>query len=130
MAEPMASVSIRRRIEWIDTDAAGIYHYTTAFRLAEAAEAVLHTERGIAHITFGALPRVRVQFEYASSVAFNDEVRVDLAVVAVGRTSVTYEIVITHDGTHVARGEMIAVLIDRETKRATPWPDEVRAALH
>ncbi len=38
-----ASVALRRRIEWIDTDAAGIYHYTTTFRLAEVAEAVMHT---------------------------------------------------------------------------------------
>ena len=43
-----ARVLLQRRIEWMDTDAAGIYHWTTAFRLAEAAEAVLHTALGIA----------------------------------------------------------------------------------
>ena len=38
-----ARILLRRRIEWMDTDAAGIYHWTTVFRLAEAAEAALHT---------------------------------------------------------------------------------------
>jgi len=36
------------------TDAAGIYHWTTVFRFAEAAEAALHTALGIEQITFGA----------------------------------------------------------------------------
>jgi acyl-CoA thioesterase FadM len=40
-------VRLRRRTEWIDTDAAGIYHWTTVFRFAEAAEAALHTALGI-----------------------------------------------------------------------------------
>src|ERR687887_445643 len=53
-----ARVVLRRRIEWMDTDAAGIYHWTTVFRLAEAAEAALHTALGIVDLTFGATPRV------------------------------------------------------------------------
>ena len=58
-----ARVVLKRRIEWMDTDAAGIYHWTTAFRLAEAAEAALHTALGIADFTFGATPRVAVSGE-------------------------------------------------------------------
>ena len=58
-----ARVVLRRRIEWMDTDAAGIYHWTTVFRLAEAAEAALHTALGIADFTFGATPRVAVAGE-------------------------------------------------------------------
>src|SRR3954464_4920869 len=41
MSGEPARIEITRRIEWIDTDAQGIYHWTTVFRLTEAAEAAL-----------------------------------------------------------------------------------------
>jgi acyl-CoA thioester hydrolase len=125
----LARVTLRRRIEWMDTDAAGIYHWTTAFRLAEAAEAALHTALGIAEVTFGATPRVRVSAEFRRSVRFNDPVDVTLAVTAVGRTSVRYALTLALDGETVAEGEIVSCLIDRESRRPVAWPDRVRAAL-
>ena len=121
-----ARVVLERRIEWMDTDAAGIYHWTTVFRLAEAAEAALHTALGIADFTFGATPRVAVEASFSRSLRFNDPVEVALAVTALGRTSVEYGLVITHDRTLVAEGRVKSCLIDRETGRAIPWPDEIR----
>jgi acyl-CoA thioesterase FadM len=125
----LARVTLRRRIEWMDTDAAGIYHWTTAFRLAEAAEAALHTALGIAELTFGATPRVRVSAEFRRSLRFNDPVDVTLAVTAVGRTSVRYALTLALDGETAAEGEIVSCLIDRGSRRAVPWPDHVRAAL-
>src|SRR5437764_15100759 len=90
-----ARVTLRRRIEWIDTDAAGIYHWTTAFRFAESAEAALHTALGIADVTFGATPRVHVSADFERALAFNEVVEGDLAVRAVGRTSVEYGLAVT-----------------------------------
>jgi acyl-CoA thioesterase FadM len=84
-----ARIRLRRRIEWIDTDAAGIYHWTTVCRLAEAAEAELHTALGIADITFGATPRVAVALNFQRPLHFNDKVEVDLRVDSVGRSSIT-----------------------------------------
>ena len=124
-----ARVVLRRRIEWMDTDAAGIYHWTTVFRLAEAAEAALHTALGIADFTFGATPRVAVQATFARSLRFNDPVEVTLAVAAIGRTSVEYAMSIDADGGTAAQGSVKTVLIDRETGRAVAWPDDVRAKL-
>jgi acyl-CoA thioester hydrolase len=124
-----ARISLRRRIEWIDTDAAGIYHWTTAFRLAEAAEAALHTALGFADVTFGATPRVRVRADFKRALRFNDAVDVTLAVVDVGRTSVRYALAIAHEEAPAVEGEIVSCLIDRETRRAIPWPDDIRAAL-
>jgi acyl-CoA thioester hydrolase len=124
-----AGTSIVRRIEWMDTDAAGIYHYSALLRLAEAAEAALHTDRGIADITFGATPRVHIELDYKRPVAFNDEVVTEIVVTDLGRTSVTYEFTFTHAGEVIATGKIVAVFIDRESRRATPWPADVRAAL-
>src|ERR1700741_4483337 len=87
-------VVLRRRIEGMDTDAAGIYHWTTVFRLAEGAEAPLHTALGIAHRTFGATPRVAVHATFAHPLRFNDPVAVALEVTGVGRTSVEFSLAI------------------------------------
>jgi acyl-CoA thioester hydrolase len=123
-----ARVVLTRRIEWMDTDAAGIYHWTTVFRLAEAAEAALHTALGIADFTFGATPRVAVQATFARSLRFNDRVDVALAVQAVGRTSVAYRVAIESEAGTAAEGTVTSCLVDRATGRAIPWPDAVRAA--
>lgn len=113
----------------MDTDAAGIYHYSTVLRLSEAAEAVLHTELGIADITFGGTPRVRIEFDFHTPVRFNDEVATAITVAAVGRSSITYDITITRVNEPIATGRIVAVFIDRESGRSQPWPDHVRAAL-
>ena len=124
-----ARTTLLRRIEWMDTDAAGIYHYSTLLRLAEAAETELHNEHGIAEVTFGATPRVHIDFDFKQPVRFNDEVATEVVVAAIGRTSITYEFTFTHGGDLVATGTIVGVFIDRETRRAAPWPERVRAAL-
>jgi acyl-CoA thioesterase FadM len=124
-----ARVVLRRRIEWMDTDAAGIYHWTTVFRLAEAAEAAMHTALGIADFTFGATPRVSVAATFSRSLRFNEPVEVELAVVALGRTSVEYALRIEAGAGTAAQGTVKSVLVDRESGRAAPWPDDVRERL-
>src|SRR3954454_11291690 len=110
-----ARVVLRRRIEWMDPDAAGIYHWTTVFRLAEAAEAALHTALGIADFTFGATPRVKVEASFARSLRFNDPVDVELAVTAPGRPSADSARAVPWDGSTAAEGSVKTVLIDRST---------------
>ena len=129
MLSDPARVVVERRVEWMDTDAAGIYHWTTAFRFAESAEAALHTALGIADVTFGATPRVHVSADFERALVFNEVVDVDLAVRALGRTSVEYGLVITGSTGPAVTGTIKACFIDRETRRATPWPDDVRERL-
>jgi acyl-CoA thioester hydrolase len=124
-----ARVVLARRIEWMDTDAAGIYHWTTAFRLAEAAEAALHTALGIADFTFGATPRLAVSASFSHALRFNDLVDVALAVEAIGRTSVQYRLTITAQAGPAVDGTIKACLIDRATGRAAPWPADIRERL-
>jgi acyl-CoA thioester hydrolase len=128
LPEP-AHVVIRRRIEWIDTDAAGIYHWTTVFRLAEAAEAAMHTALGIANETFGASPRVAVSATFSKPLRFNDPVDVELAVDSIGRSSLVYRLAIASDGEPAAEGSLTIAFIDRSTGRAAPWPPAIRERL-
>src|SRR5256885_8355569 len=101
-----ARVVLRRRIEWMDTDAAGIYHWTTVFRLAEAAEAALHTALGIADRTFGATPRLRASGDFRMPLRFNDVVDVRLEVASIGRTSLAQAVEVRRDGELAATAEI------------------------
>lgn len=113
----------------MDTDAAGIWHHSVVLRWAEEAEAELHRRLGITDLTFGATPRVRTEFEFPSSVRFDDVVDITLTVSQVGTTSMTYEIEVSNESRPVANGRMVVVLIDRATGAKTPWPETVRDAL-
>jgi len=123
------STTIRRRVEWMDTDAAGIWHYSTVIRLAEAAEADLHGRLGIKQVTFGATPRAHIEFDFESPLEFDDEVDVTLSVAALGTSSITYDVAVAGPAGPVATGRIVTVFIDGETKRPAPLPDDVRRAL-
>lgn len=124
-----SSVSIRRRVQWIDTDAAGIWHHSTVARWAEEAEAELHRQVGIIDQTFGATPRVVVEFEFRSPLRFDDVVDVTITVAKLGRSSITYLIEVRKGETVAASGRMVAVFIDRESGMKRPWPEKIRRAL-
>jgi len=124
-----ASITIKRRIEWGDTDAAGIYHWSTALRLAESAEAALHTALGFADRTFGVTPRLHISCDFSRPLRFNDLAEVELRVTDVGRTSQTHEVTIRHDGDEVAKAKIVICFVDPENGRPIPWPDDIRELL-
>lgn len=123
-----ASKTIQRHVQWIDTDAAGIYHYSNVVRWAENAEAELHRELGIIDQTFGATPRVAVEFEFRSPLYFDDLVDTTITVARVGETSVTYDIEVRRGDELAVTGRVVTVFTDRETGAKKPWPDEIRRA--
>lgn len=127
MARP-ASIVIRRRIHWYDTDSSTKYHNTAPLRLMEEAEAALLDRLGMVREVYGWLPRRHVEIDYHSPLRFWDEVEVHLEVLALGRSSVTYGFRIRKDGRDHAEGQVVAVLIDAEG-RPLEWPGEWRRLL-
>jgi acyl-CoA thioester hydrolase len=122
-----AAISVERRIEWIDTDAAGRYHYATNFRLIEAAETSLLARLGMEAI-FPRLPRAHLEVDFRRMVRFRDLVEVYLEVVSVGTSSISYEFSVLHEGELCVQGKLVGVLIDSDG-RPTPWPDKHRRLL-
>jgi acyl-CoA thioesterase FadM len=120
--------TIRRRIQWFDTDSSTKYHNTAPLRLMEEAEVALLDDLGILREVYGSLPRARVEIDYRSPLRFWDEVDVTVEVASVGRTSVTYAFWIRMGEEVHAEGKVIAVRIDREG-RAEPWPEPHRRLL-
>ncbi len=146
MTDAPARIEIVRRIEWQDTDAAGVYHWSTVFRLVEAAEAALHDRLGIRDYTFGRTPRVHVSCDFRRELAFWDAVRTELEVAEVGESSVRYAFALyrededTGEGddapaavdedASAAEGEMVGVHVSAQPGGSSePWPAEIRDRL-
>jgi acyl-CoA thioester hydrolase len=123
-----ASITIRRRIQWFDTDSSTKYHNTAPLRLMEEAEAALLDRLGIVRQVYGWLPRRHVTIDYLRPLRFWDEVEVDLEVADLGRTSVTYAFRIRRGDEPHAEGSVVAVYIDEEG-RPRAWPEEYRLLL-
>jgi acyl-CoA thioester hydrolase len=126
MARPR--ITVRRRIQWFDTDASTKYHNTAPLRLMEEAETALLDRLGIVREVYGWLPRVHVSIDYRRPLRFWDEVAVDLEVSDVGRTSITYAFGVRKGEDLVAEGRVVAAYIDEEGKPRA-WPDDWRRLL-
>jgi YbgC/YbaW family acyl-CoA thioester hydrolase len=123
-----AAITLQRRLEWCDTDAAARWHHSTIWRFAEAAETELHRRLGIIDRTFGFTPRRRVEAEFHTPLRFDDVVTVELRVTAVGRTSATYEVILSVEERRAASATMVVVFTDADG-RPQPWPDDLARAL-
>src|SRR5437867_5968227 len=106
-----ASIVVQRRIEWPDTDASGMYHNTAAFRFIEVAETTLLDRLGFVHEIYGRHPRVHIEADFLRPLRFRDMVDIDLAVEAVGRTSVAYRVEMRSENRTAVRGRAGAVLL-------------------
>ncbi|WP_020550174.1 acyl-CoA thioesterase [Embleya scabrispora] len=127
-AATLPSVVIERRVEWQDTDAAGHYHYSSVQRWVEAAEAVLLRRLGVAEL-FGRIPRVHFEADYRERLWFGESVHAALRVVRVGASSLHYAFEVRGTQGVAATGRLSVVHCPPDAKGASPWPDEIRAAL-
>lgn len=114
------------RVEFVDTDAGGRIHHTAALRWAERAEHQLLRAAGWSDLT--SFPRRHVVAEFFAPLRFGDEVRVEIAATAVGRTSITYGWRVLRGTEVCAEGSTSCVHVDAGD-RPTPVPDALRAAL-
>ena len=103
-----------RRVEFADTDMAGIVHFANFFRYMESAEVEFLRSRGLSvsmpwdgeHIGF---PRVAASCDYLRPVTFEQVMDVAVSIVKIGRKSVTYGFEFTRGAEVIARGEVSSV---------------------
>jgi YbgC/YbaW family acyl-CoA thioester hydrolase len=104
----------QRRIEFADTDMAGIVHFANFFRFMEAAEVEFLRSCGfsVAMEWEGeriGMPRVAASCDFLRPVTFQDLVDITVRVLKVGRSSVTYGFEFFKAGEPVARGQVSSV---------------------
>lgn len=103
-----------RRIEFEDTDAARIAHFSRFYAFMEQAEHAflrslnLSVEMELEGRRLG-WPRLAASCEFLEPVRFEEEVDVHLTVKRKGEKSVTYAVEFSRRGRPVARGEITSV---------------------
>src|SRR5678815_3159915 len=89
--------SISRRVQFAETDMAGVVHFSNYFRWMEEVEHAFFRSVGLSVVMQHeghqiSWPRVAVACEYFGPVQFEDEVELRLRVIKVGEKSFTYEV--------------------------------------
>ena len=133
MPEPF---SIKRRVQFAETDMAGIVHFANYFRWMEEVEHAFFRSLGLSiamtheGVKLG-WPRVNVGCEFFSPLRFEDEAELRLRLTKVGGKSLSYEVDFLLDGTSTALGKSTSVCCVHTTKgmKAVEIPADIRARL-
>ena len=131
---------LRRRIEFAETDMAGIVHFANFFRMMEVTEHAFFRSldlsiHGHDPVSTTGWPRVSATCDFRAPLRFEEEVEIHLLVAEVRTRSIRYTFVFrkVSDGSEVARGEISAVCasVEKATGKlsAVPIPDAVRALI-
>jgi YbgC/YbaW family acyl-CoA thioester hydrolase len=139
MASP--TFSITRRVEFHETDAAGLMHFSNFYRWMEVCEHEWFRALDLAMMsttTDGVRrgwPRREASCSFVRPLRCGDLVRVTGSVIEVKNVSVAYEFIFEKDRagkwTEVARGRMTTVHVRQDAEgrmEADPLPANVRAA--
>ena len=106
---------VTRRVEFHDTDMAGIVHFSNFFRYMEVAEVEFLRSKGLSvawrerdgdRLGF---PRVSAACDYRRPVRFEDEVEITVVLARLGPKSLTYDFEFVCRGEQVANGRVTAV---------------------
>jgi acyl-CoA thioester hydrolase len=130
---PLSEYRLTRRVQFYETDAAGIVHFSWFFRYMEEAEHALWREAGIsihpAETEIG-WPRIAASFEFRRPLRFEDQFDVRLRIAEMTRRTIRYACVLTQEETTIATGELtIACVLKRpnEPMKAIDIPPEIAA---
>jgi acyl-CoA thioester hydrolase len=130
-----AEYSYRRRVQFAETDLAGIVHFSWYFRYMEEAEHALWRSLGLQIAPPGgdlSYPRVSASCDFKGPLRFEDEFDVAVRVEAVGRRSLKYGFTLRRDHEILATGTMTSVCVTHrqgESVRSVELPAEVVARL-
>lgn len=132
--EPVMAMT--RRVQFAETDLAGVVHFSNYFRMMEELEHAFwrslgsSVHRGREGVAEG-WPRVAASCEYSLPVRFEDELELRMSITALGEKSMSYETEFQHQGRRVALGRMTIVYcaLVGNAFQAVAIPQALRAML-
>lgn len=127
----------RRRVEFVETDMAGIVHFSNFFRFMEEAEQALLRSVGLSvfqrhdgiELSF---PRLTAQCEYKSPARFEQMLDIEVSLAKIGTKSVTFDFLLRAEEREVARGRIVTVCCQMNENggwESIPIPDAIRRRL-
>lgn len=130
--------STTHRVEFFETDLAGIVHFANYYRFMEQAEHEFFRSLGLKihgttedGVVYG-WPRVSASCSFKSPAYYEDVIDVRLTVGRVSHRSLTISYEFERDGLSLANGEMktaFCVMPPGEKLKSTEMPDEIYSRL-
>jgi acyl-CoA thioester hydrolase len=119
-----------RRVEFSDTDAAGMMHFVAFFRMMEQAEHDILRSVGLSVVMHDAegkisWPRVAAKCDFQAAARFDDLLQIEVRIARLGERSITYAHRFLRDGAVLANGEVTAVccrIREGEAPQSMPMP--------
>ena len=121
----------RRRVQFADTDLAGIVHFSTMFKYLEEAEHAMWRAAGLTIAERGSdigWPRLSAALEFRNPLHFEEEFEVWVRIAALKTRTLEYELTIVRGETVIAVGTMTSVCVRKQpngTMKAVEIPAEV-----
>ncbi len=113
---PLSEHRLTRRVQFHETDAAGIVHFSAFFRYMEEGEHALWRAAGLSIHPEGTevgWPRLSASFEYHRPLRFEEEFEILMQVAAVQRSTISYVCRLTRGGEAIATGRLTIVCVSR-----------------
>jgi YbgC/YbaW family acyl-CoA thioester hydrolase len=125
----------QRRVQFAETDLAGIVHFSELFRYIEEAEHAMWRQAGLTIAERGSdlgWPRLNAALEFRNPLRFEEEFEVWVRVAELKTRTIEYEFTLVRGQTVIAVGTMTAVCVRKlpdGTMRAAEIPAPIRDAL-
>ena len=124
---------LRRRVQFYETDAAGIVHFSWYFRYMEEAEHALWREAGLSiHAADSQIgwPRVAASFDFQRPLRFEDEFDVRLRIAEITRRTIRYTCLIAQGDATIAKGDLTIACVRKrpnEPMKSIEIPPDIAA---
>lgn len=125
----------KRRVEFAETDAAGIAHFSAFFRWMEEAEHAVWRASGMDILHSGenlSWPRIAAKFDFKAPLRFQDEFEVRTGMGLVTRSTIQWAHVLMRGETVIGNGTVTAVCVTKHpdgTLKSAAIPQAILARL-
>ena len=125
----------KRRVEFAETDAAGMAHFSVFFRYMEEAEHAAWRAAGLdifERHEEQSWPRISARFDFKAPLRFQDEFEVRTEMGAVTRSTIQWAHVLMRRDTVIGNGTVTAVCVKKNpdgTMKSAPIPEEIVSRL-
>jgi YbgC/YbaW family acyl-CoA thioester hydrolase len=127
----LGEFTLQRRVQFHETDKAGIVHFSWYFRYMEEAEHALWRAAGLSisppDSTIG-WPRVHASFDFQRALRFEEEFEAVIRITAITNSTIRYSCLLSRDGARIADGVMTIACVRKGpngSMRSTPIPPAI-----
>jgi acyl-CoA thioester hydrolase len=125
----------RRRVQFAETDAAGMAHFSVFFRYMEEAEHAVWRAAGMdifANHETQSWPRISANFDFKSPLKFQDEFEVRTEIASITRSTIQWAHVLTRGDVVIGTGTVTAVCVSKQpdgTMKSAEIPTDIVSRL-